>query len=74
MFTNKEENDLKDNQCIVLFRCTDTKDFPCVLKVNKIKCKHKKYCYCKSPVAQMQAMVRYGKRIGLKITAEGFKI
>jgi len=73
MFINKEENDLKDNQCIVLFRCTDTKDFPCVHKVNKRKCKYRDGYYCKSAVAQMQAMVRYGKRIGLKITAEGLE-
>jgi hypothetical protein len=67
-----EELELKDNQCIVLFRCTDAKECPCVYKVNKRKCKNRTDYYCKSAVAQVQAMVRYAKRIGLEITAKGF--
>ena len=67
-----DNEELKDNQCIVLFRCTDAKECSCVHKVNKRKCKYRKDYYCNSAVAQVQAMVRYGKRIGLEITAKGF--
>jgi len=70
-----DEPELKDNLCEINFICFEGKyGNKCVHHKNKKQCKYfnPEYYTCKDPVAQVQAMSRYLKHIGLELTAPGF--
>jgi len=63
---------LKDNLCVVNFTCNEFKDHnECVHHKNKKRCKFFDDYTCKNSVAQVQAMSRYLKHIGLELSAPG---
>jgi len=66
-----DEPELKDNLCVVNFICFEQKRGDCVHHRNKKRCKFFDDYTCKDPVAQVQAMSRYLKHIGLELSAPG---
>lgn len=68
-----ENEELKDNDCGIVFICLEQEIGECVYRRNKGKCKHLKGIQCTSAVANVNRLVLHLKHIGLSLKADGFE-
>lgn len=73
----KEEPELKDSLCVISLHCIEEPgNTECVHHKNiPKKCKYLRVtrygCYCDNSIAQVQAINRYLKNIGIEFTLKG---